>query len=177
MLTYVPVWIHVLNGICVNIFTFCVSILLQSKPTVTVQDNDENYLFTDYNEKEKEKGITLKQLTNSLPSNANLTSELGNYQKKLLEKFQCILEKASTVDKCNVIEKALLPMESILAAMDSEPQNFVPPCSEEEITKRKIEPQRKFFSTKKKSRTKTNETPKINKNNLAFSLLHQDDII
>jgi hypothetical protein len=81
------------------------------------------------------------------------------------------------VDKCKVIEKALLPMESILAAMDSEPQNFVPPCSEEEITKRKIEPQRKFFSTKKKSRTKTNETPKINKNNLAFSLLHQDDII
>jgi hypothetical protein len=83
MLRYVPVWIHVLNGICVNIFTFCVSILLQPKPTVTVQDNDENYLFTDYNEKEKEKGITLKQLTNSLPSNANLTSELSNYQKKV----------------------------------------------------------------------------------------------
>jgi hypothetical protein len=38
------------------------------------------------------------------------------------------------VDKCKVIEKALLPMESILAAMDSEPQNFVPPCSDEEIT-------------------------------------------
>jgi hypothetical protein len=81
------------------------------------------------------------------------------------------------VDKCKVIEKTLLPMESILVAMDSEPQNFVPPYSEEEITKRKIAPQRKFFSTKKKSRTKTNETPKINKNNSAFSLLHQDDII
>jgi hypothetical protein len=44
---------------CKHIHLLC-QYLLQSKPTVTVQDNDENYLFTDYNEKEKEKGIALK---------------------------------------------------------------------------------------------------------------------
>jgi hypothetical protein len=70
---------------CKHIHLLC-QYLLQSKPTVTVQDNDENYLFTDYNEKEKEKGIALKQLTNSLPSNANLTFKLGNLSKETFRK-------------------------------------------------------------------------------------------
>ncbi|KAJ8980987.1 hypothetical protein NQ317_019171 [Molorchus minor] len=94
----------------------------------------------------------------SKPSTSKTTS-LAKKKEVLSKKLLAIIDSLETEEELETIERFLNPVEPTLAAMrkSTETQHFVP--TNNFAHNKKIDPQRRFYSTKKKTkRSKKAET-------------------